>query len=236
LRSRGLDCTTVGGLPKDSDIISPDAAERRRGIEVLKRLIDRACQLNSPILCGVLSSAWGRLTGFSPTDDEWKRSVEGLQIAGDYAKQMGMKLAIEPVNRYESHLINTVRKGRQLVEEVGNEWVGLLLDTYHMNIEEKDLPEAVRLAGRHLMHLHACENDRGIPGSGHVDWPGIFRALKEIGFAGRITIESFVPEMEIISKETAIWRKVAPSGDHIAREGLKYLKQIEALVAAEPEQ
>lgn len=233
LKSAGLDCTTCGGLPKDSDIISPDPAERRRGIEVLKRLIDRACQLGSPILGGVLSSAWGRLTGSAPTADEWKRSVEGLQIAGEYARQMGVKLAIEPVNRYESHLINTVRQGRRLVEEVGNEWVGLLLDTYHMNIEEKDLPEAVRIAGKHLMHLHACENDRGIPGSGHVDWPGIFRALRDIGFSGRITIESFVPEMEEIARETAIWRKVVPSGDHIAREGLRYLKQVEALVASE---
>lgn len=230
LQSRGLDCTTCAGLPKDCDIISPDAGERRRGIETIKRFIDRAAELGSPILGGVLSSSWGKLTGFAPTADEWKRSVEALQTAAEYAGQMRVKIALEPVNRYETHFINTVQSGKRLVEEIDNEWVGLLLDTYHMNIEEKDLASAVRLAGKHLMHVHACENDRGIPGSGHVDWPGIFRALGDIGFSGRLTIESFVPEMENIARETAIWRKVAPGGDEIARSGLVYLKNMENLV------
>jgi D-psicose/D-tagatose/L-ribulose 3-epimerase len=157
--------------------------------------------------------------------------VEGLQKAAEYAKDVGIKIGIEPVNRYESHFINTTAKGKRLVEEVGGDSIGLLLDTYHMNIEEKDLPAAVRLAGKHLLHLHACENDRGIPGSGHVDWPGIFRALQDVGYAGTVTIESFVPEMESIARETAIWRKVAPSGDAIARDGLAFLKQMETLVS-----
>jgi D-psicose/D-tagatose/L-ribulose 3-epimerase len=231
LQSRGLDCTTCAGLPKDCDIISADSGARERGIHTIKRFINRARELNSPILGGVLSSAWGNLTGFAPTVDEWKRSVEALQIAAEYAQQMQIKLALEPVNRYESHFINTVKSGKRLVEEIDNEWVGLLLDTYHMNTEEKDLASAVRLAGKHLMHVHACENDRGIPGSGHVDWPGIFRALKDIEYSGRLTIESFVPEMETIARETAIWRKVAPSGDQIAKDGLIYLKKLESLVA-----
>lgn len=230
LESRGLDCTACAGLPKDCDLISADRRERQRGIETLKRYMDRARSIGSPIIGGVLSSAWGNLTGFAPTADEWKRSVEGLQIASEYAKEIGIKIALEPVNRYETHFINTVAAGKRLVQEVNSEYVGLLLDTYHMNIEEKDLPSAIRQAGKHLLHVHACEHDRGIPGSGHTDWKGIFRALKDIRYSGRLTIESFLPEMESIARETAIWRKVAPDADSIARDGLNFLKQIEKLV------
>jgi D-psicose/D-tagatose/L-ribulose 3-epimerase len=133
-------------------------------------------------------------------------------------------LAIEPLNRFETDLVNTVEQGLDLCERVGLDNVGLLLDTFHMNIEEKSIPDAIRQAGSRIRHFHACENDRGAPGSGHVDWQPVLTAVRDSGYQGQVVIESFTPEIQEIARAVSTWRPVAASGDDLARDGLAFLK------------
>ena len=122
-------------------------------------------------------------------------------------------MAIEPLNRFETDLVNTVEQGLDLCDRIGRDNVGLLLDTFHMNIEEKSIPDAVRMAGERVFHVHTSENDRGAPGSGHIDWEGLFSALGDIGYDGQLVIESFTPEIKEIARAVSLWRPVAASGD-----------------------
>ena len=138
----------------------------------------------------------------------------------------GVTLAVEPLNRFETYYLNTAADAVKLVEEVGSAQVGILFDTFHANLEEKDVAAAYRHCGRRLAHVHTCENDRGIPGSGHVDWPGVFAALKAIGYDGWLTIESFNANIKELAAATAIWRDLAPSLDDIAFQGTAFLKKM----------
>lgn len=232
LADEGLACTCVGGLGPGTDLISEDPKERRAGVDHLKRCIDVCVGVGSARFSGVIYSAWGRISGRPRTAEEWERSVVGLREAAEYARSAGVRLGVEPVNRFESYVVNTTEDGLRLVEDVGLDNVDLNLDTFHMNIEERDFYEAVKTAGRRLGHLHANENHRGTPGEGHVDWAGIFRALKDIDYQGYLVIESFIPGIGGIAEQCAIWRRLAPDADHLAREGLRFLKETEARVAA----
>lgn len=233
LSDNGLECTCVGGLGRDQNIISPDEKVRQNGIDHLKRCIDIAAELGAPVLSGVFFAAWGELVGRGRTQEEWDRSVAALREAAAYAKQAGVTLGLEPVNRFETYFLNTAADAMKLVEEIGADNVGVLLDTFHVNIEEKSFYDSFKEAGPRLVHVHACENDRGTPGSGLVNWEEVYRALAEVDYKGTIVIESFVPEIEPIARECAIWRHVAPSADALAADGLRYLKTIEQKVAAE---
>jgi D-psicose/D-tagatose/L-ribulose 3-epimerase len=137
-------------------------------------------------------------------------------------------LAIEPLNRFEAYFLNTTEDAARLCEEVGHPRVGVLFDTFHANIEEKDLGAAIIGLGRHIKHVHACENDRGIPGTGHVEWNCVFPALKRIGYDGWIVIESFGFAIEAIAAAACIWRDIAPSPEVIAWEGVKFLRRAAA--------
>jgi D-psicose/D-tagatose/L-ribulose 3-epimerase len=143
-----------------------------------------------------------------------------------YAAEREVRLAFEPLNRFETDLINVVDQGLKLIEDVGAPNLGFHLDTFHMHLEEKDSAAAVRKAGDRVFHVHACENDRGVPGTGQVDWNGVFRALREIEYQGHVVIESFTPEVKSIARAVCIWREIAPSQDAIAGEGLKFLQTL----------
>jgi D-psicose/D-tagatose/L-ribulose 3-epimerase len=140
-------------------------------------------------------------------------------------------LAIEPLNRYETDMINTVEQGLELCAAVDAENVGLLLDTYHMNIEEKSMGDAIRTAAGRLFHFHACENDRGTPGTGHIPWADAFEALSDIGYTGHVVIESFTPAVTEIARAVSLWRPLDASGDELAAAGLRFLET--ALAAAQ---
>jgi D-psicose/D-tagatose/L-ribulose 3-epimerase len=127
------------------------------------------------------------------------------------------------LNRFETDMINTVSQGLQFIEEVGRDNIGFHLDTFHMHLEEKSSPQAIRLAGDKLFHFHACENDRGVPGSGQVHWQEIAAALKEVNYQGPIVIESFTSQVKEIARAVSIWREIAPSQDAIAGQGLQFL-------------
>lgn len=234
LADEGLECAScAAGLGLDQDLISDDPKERQAGIDHLKRCIDIAHALGSPRVGGVIYASWGKIIGRGRTQEEWDRSVHAMRNVGEYAKQAGIKLGLEPINRFEGYFLNTTADGIKLVDEIGMDNVDLLLDMFHANVEEQSFYEAVRSAGSRVGHIHANENDRGTPGKGHVDWYGVFKALREIGYSGWLVIESFVPDIKEIASLCAIWRPVAPDADYIAREGIRFLRDMEKKVFAE---
>ena len=226
LKRNDVECLGSIGLPLKYDVASSDEETRRRGIEYLKRCVEIISELRGDAINGVIYTAWGKITGKSRTEEEWQYSVESLKEVCRYARDYGVTLGIEPVNRFETYFLNTAADAVKLVKDVGEPNVKVHLDTFHMNIEEKSFYQPIKDVGELLFHLHCCENDRGVPGTGHVDWEGVFKALSEIGYDRWLVIESFVPEMEKLAASTAIWRKIAPSADAIALEGLKFLKEM----------
>jgi D-psicose/D-tagatose/L-ribulose 3-epimerase len=222
----GIAVTVCGAFGPTRDLSSEDAGVRHAGLDYLERCIDFAHELRSPFVSGPMYAAVGatRLLDEPARRAQWERAVESLKRAGAYAAKPGVKLAIEPLNRFETDLVNTVDQGLKLIGDVGADNVGLLLDTFHMNIEEKDIPAAIRRAAGHIVEFHASSNDRGTPGDDHLPWRGIAAALGEAGFGGPVVIESFTPEIKEIAKAVSIWRPVAASQDALAADGLRNLR------------
>jgi D-psicose/D-tagatose/L-ribulose 3-epimerase len=223
----GLTVNTGYGMPDEYNIISPDAAVRRRGIDFSKRLIDLSNDAGAEVFGGMIYCGWGYLTGKMRTEQEWKWGVEGYQEIAAYAQSASkLILGIEPVNRFESHFINIAADAVRFIRAVGLPNVKVHLDTFHMIREEDNIGRAVLATGSDIGYVHACENQRGIPGSGLMPWAEFFGALRKVGYDGCITIESFDPDMERIAKLCCIWRKLADSPEQLATEGLSFLKSV----------
>ena len=150
----------------------------------------------------------------------------GLKELAKYAEKKGVRLCIEPLNRFETDFLNTCDKGLALIKAVGAKNVVLHLDTFHMNIEEKNQHDAIVKAGKHLGHFHACGSDRGTPGKDHIDWKSITAALKAIKYDGDVVIESFTTDVKVIARAAAIWRRIEPTQDEIAAKGAKFLRKL----------
>ena len=224
LERNGLECTFCSALTGRTSLISETPAGRREAQDFLIRGIETAASIGAKIFAGPFCSPVGYLPGRRRTNDEWKRAIDGLQFLGDTLERNKVTLAIEPLNRFETYFLNTVDDAIRLCEEVNHPNIGILNDTFHCNIEEKDIGDAFRRLGKHLKHVHACENDRGIAGSGHVDWPGVRRALDEVGYDEWMVVESFGARIPEIAAAACIWRDLAPSSEAIASEGLQFLK------------
>jgi len=225
LEANGLECTICSVLVSGFSLISDDAAVRAATITHLKDCVKSASDVGAKIIAGPLYSPVGYLPGRRRTADEWKWAVEGYQAVAGTLEANGVTLAIEPLNRFETFFLNTAADAVKLCDEVNHPNVGILFDTFHANIEEKDIAAGYRTVARHLKHVHTCENDRGIPGSGHVEWPAVFSALREIGYDGWLTIESFGFALGDLSSAAAIWRDIEKTPESIAFEGVKFLKQ-----------
>jgi D-psicose/D-tagatose/L-ribulose 3-epimerase len=222
----GVSVTICGAFGPDRDLSSEDAAVRQAGFSYLERCIDFASELKSPFVSGPMYAAVGntRLLDERARGDQWERAVGSLKRAAAYAAGRGVKLAIEPLNRFETDLVNTVDQGLRLIDDVEADNVGLLLDTFHMNIEEKDIPAAIRRAAGRIVEFHASSNDRGTPGDDHLPWRDIATALSDVGFEGPVVIEAFTPEIKEIAKAVSIWRPLARSQDALAADGLRNLR------------
>jgi len=226
LEELGLECTTCSVLPRGANPVDRDAEARARGTDVLKRYAERTAELGGSLICGPLYAALGVMTGHRRTGEEWKWAVESLQSASDHARSLGVTLAIEPLNRFETYFLNTQADAARLVREIGAPNVKVHFDTFHANIEEQDPAGSVRALGQDLGHVHLSENDRGTPGTGHTDWSAILSALKEIKYDGWLTIESFAEPEPELAAAAAIWRDLAPSGDELAMSGLRFIKDL----------
>src|SRR4029077_4642821 len=146
-------------------------------------------------------------------------------LLGDTLISHGVTLAVEPLNRFETYFLNTAADAVKFCDEIDHPNVGVLFDTFHANIEEKDIAQGYRTVGRHLKHVHTCENDRGIPGTGHVEWKSVFQALRDVHYDGWLTIESFGFALGALSTAAAIWRDIEKTPESIAFEGIKFLKK-----------
>jgi len=228
LKENDLKATICGAFGPDRDASSDDRNIRAYAVKYLEACIDAARGLGAPFVAGPMYSAVGKTRLLSPDEraKQWSLAVETLKPVADYAGQRGVQLAIEPLNRFETDFINTVEQGLDLVGRVGATNVGLLVDTFHMNIEEKDIPAAIRKAGSKVFHFHSCENDRGTPGAGHVEWKEVVSALREINYQGPVVIEAFTTEITEIARAVSLWRPLAPSQDSLAQEGLRFLQKI----------
>jgi D-psicose/D-tagatose/L-ribulose 3-epimerase len=225
--AEGLQVSVCGAFGPDRDVSHDDPAMRRAGVEYLRTCIDLAVATGSPHVVGPMYSATGKARLLPEDERERQRgwAAEGLREAGEYAAEHGIRLGMEPLNRFETDLVNTTEQGLDLCARIGLDNVGLLLDTFHMNIEEKDVGAAIRAAGDRIVLFHACENDRGTPGAGHVDWATVADALADAGYDGDVVIESFTPEIQEIARAVSTWRPVAASGDALAGDGLRFLRE-----------
>ena len=228
LEKTGVEALICGAFGPDRDASSDDPAVRGQAVDYIKKCVDFAKELKSPVVAGPMYSAVGktRLLSKDEKQKQWQLAVDSLSKAGEYAGEHGVKLAIEPLNRFETDFINTVEQGLELLDRIANPNVGFLLDTFHMNIEEKDVAAAIRRAGSKIFHFHTCENDRGTPGTGHVEWNSVRDALKDAGYEGPVVIEAFNSEIKEIARAVALWRPLAVSPDALASDGLHFLKQL----------
>ena len=222
----GLERTTCSVLPREANLIDADRNVRARGVEFLKQCVDRTAELGGRLICGPLYAGLGVMSGRRRTEDEWKRAVEGLQVAAQQARKVNVTLCVEPLNRFETYFLNTLSDAAQFVRDVGESNVLIHFDTFHANIEERHPADSLRAVAKMLRHVHISENDRGIPGTGHNDWRGILLALKEVRYDGWMTIESFAQPEPELAAAAAIWRDLAPSGDELARRGLQFIKAL----------
>lgn len=209
-------------LPEEFDTTSDDAEVRRAGTDYLIWCVEAAYQLGASLVAGVIHSWCGKIVPARPSERHYMWSAQALRAAADRASAYGVELAVEPVNRYESSLINTVEQAVELLGKVDRPNVGVMLDTFHANLEERSWREALTAARGHLKHVHLCESNRGILGQGLIDWEEFFSALQEIGYEGPAALESFV---ELPSSP----RSYAPSNEVLVRESLQYLRAMEAL-------
>jgi D-psicose/D-tagatose/L-ribulose 3-epimerase len=230
--AHGLESTVVSILTQETNIIADDPAVRERGRAYLAACARRVAEAGARILCGPLYAPLGHLPGRRRTEAEWERAVDAYRWLSPVLEETGVTVAVEPLNRFETYFLNTAADAARFCREVNHPNVGILLDTFHANIEEKNIGGAYRTAGPYLKHVHTCENDRGTPGSGHVDWNGVFAALSDVGYNGWLTIESFGSKIDAIAAAAAIWRDIEPDAGAIAFDGLRFLKGIAATAAA----
>ncbi len=210
-KSRGITLTAGYGPSFDHNIGSADKKIRKNATEWFKRLFDVMAQLEIHHIGGALYSYWPiDFTQPVRKEEDWKYSVEGMRIMADLASPYGIRLGMEVLNRFENHLLNTAEEGVRFVKEVDKENVKLMLDTFHMNIEEDDMAGAIRRAGDLLCHFHTGECNRKVPGQGRMPWKEIGEALREVGFDGFVVMEPFVRRGGQIEKDIHIWRELRP--------------------------
>ncbi len=224
LQHNELEPTFCSVLPPGLSPISDDRSVREKTQRHYRECIEVAAEMGGSLIAGPMYAPVGYLPGRRRTEDEWKRAVECFTELGPALDEFRVTLAIEPLNRYETYFLNTTADAVRLCGEIAHARVGILFDTYHANIEEKSLPEAIFEAGPFLRHFHSCENDRGIPGTGHVDWTAVFDSLREVNYDGWLTIESFGFSLGALSAAASVWRDLAPTAETIAFEGIKFLR------------
>lgn len=221
LSDSGLRCTASTAMAEGLSLIDADRCER--GVAWMQEVIRTSAVLGADLLCGPMCVPVGEMRGRGYTETEWDCCVRSFQEIGKVAADEGVTIALEPLNRFETFMLNTVADGVRLMDQVDHPNVGLLLDTFHMHIEEKSTRDAILSARSHVKHFHCSENDRGTVGTGQVAWDEAFAALNEIGYEGWMTVESFNAVIPELAGATCIWRPLAESPDALARDSFEYI-------------
>ncbi|WP_182525830.1 sugar phosphate isomerase/epimerase family protein [Nocardioides dongkuii] len=225
----GLAPYVVGAMAPGRDLVATDAATVAGTQDYLRGCVDLAAAVGASSVCGPFYAQTGRVWRMTAAErdaayDEWRGH---LAPVADHAAAAGVAIGIEPLNRYETSFLNTVDQALTALGPLLGPHLGLALDTYHLGIEERSTADAVRRAGRHLVHVQVCGNDRGAPGGDQTDWPALLAALDEVGYAGALNIESFTPDNAVIAVAASIWRPLADSPDDLARDGLAFLRSLD---------
>ncbi len=220
----GLERTAVTVCTGDANPVSESVAVRSSGLDRLKQAVDMCAAAGVTKLCGPIHSALGEFTGQGPTEEERRRAKATLAQAADYAQQAGVTLVLEYLNRFECYFLNCAEDCARFVREVNHPHLKMMYDTFHANIEEKNITEAVKCCADQLVHVHISENDRSTPGEGSVDWDTTFAALKEVGYDGWLTVEAFGLALPDLAAATKIWRRMFSAEEDLATNALSFMK------------
>lgn len=226
LKQYNMTCTCGTGLNPMADISSADASIRLAGKERLKKCIEITEHLESDCLGGVLYAPWGERISRNTVEDRYGYAIESLVEVADFAKAKGVTLSLEILNRYESFFMNTMAEGLGFIGKTGCDNVKLHFDTFHAHIEEANIGDAIRMGGSNIWHVHLCDNNRGAPGSGSIDFPTILKALHEIGYDRNLMVENFVIPNSPAGEETCIWRKIWDTPEENARQAFAYMTKL----------
>ncbi len=221
----GLSRTAVTFCGADDNPISPSPAVRQRAVGRLKRLVDGSHALGATILSGPVHSALNVFTGQPATPEEWRWAVDGIREVAEHAATAGVTLGIEYLNRFENYLLTSTDETLRFVRDVGHPGCRVMFDTFHANIEEKNIADAYRQCAPEVVHIQVSENDRSTPGRGHVPWTAFFDVLRETGYAGSLSIEAFGRRQPDLAAATKIWRRMFESEAQLARDGLAFLRR-----------
>lgn len=224
LDGMGLARTAVTIRGEEDNPISPDASVRAKGVALTKQTLDCCAAAGAETLVGPYHSALGFFSGAGPTEDEWKWGVESMREVAEHAGKVGVNLGVEALNRFECYFLNTHADSARFVREVDHPACGMMYDTFHANIEEKSVTDAVKAGGDKLLHIHISENDRSTPGEGAVRWDENFDAISDCGYDGWLVIEAFGLALPEIAAATKIWRRMYKDEITLATEGLKFMK------------
>lgn len=231
LEENDLGVVLAARVNADRSIVSADPKERQGGIDYLKTCIDTAALIGAKIVGGPLYGGPLVFAGVRPApideterETRFERCVAGLAEAADAAKEAGVQLALEPLNRFETDIVSTVSQGIEVIDHVDSPALGLLLDSFHMNIEESSIGDGIRQAGKRIVHFQANENHRGFPGTGHLPWSEIFRALHEAGYKGPVSLEPFRRDDDRFGVPIAHWRPPPEDESDKLRQGLAYIR------------
>jgi D-psicose/D-tagatose/L-ribulose 3-epimerase len=223
----GLAASVVLVMGEGRELVAADATTVLSTQDYLRHVVDVAEVVGSPVIAGPAYASVGR-TWRMPDEERRTRYAElrdGLAPVAEHAAAAGVRIGLEPLNRYETSLLNTVDQAIDALEGLPDT-CGIALDIYHMNIEETDIAAAVRKAGPRLVHVQVCANDRGAPGADHLDWQGFLTALEDVGYDGPLVIESFTAENATIATAASVWRPLARTQDAIATDGLAFLRKV----------
>lgn len=220
----GLERTAVTVRTEEDNPISPDASVRAKGVEGTKKALDCCAAVGATHLVGPYHSALGLFSGAGPTDDEWKWGVESMRAVAEHAGSVDVTLGVEALNRFECYLLNTHGDAARFAKDVDHPNCRIMYDTFHCNIEEKDVAGAIRGAADMICHVHISENDRSTPGTGNVRWAENFDTLKEVGYDGWMMIEAFGLALPELVAATKIWRRMYESEEQLSRDGLAFMK------------
>ena len=223
----GLKANICGAFGTARDFTNDDPSFHKTSFAYIQSCLDLCVEVGTPFFFFFFYSAVGkaRMVSAEQRKVEWERAVNNLRIVCDMAAERGLEIALEPLNRFESDLINTSQDVLRLVNDINHPAAKIMLDGFHMSIEERDIEEAITTVGDKLIHLQVSENYRGTPGTGQTPWHAYKKGLEAIKYNGTITIESFTPENKELAGAVCFWHPMADSQDSFAKDGLKFLKK-----------